>query len=923
MKQLKFQFPWRSYQKRILDELEDHLDDDCLHIVAAPGSGKTILGLEVMRQLGLPTLILAPTITIRNQWVERLSMFTDDKTETFDWVSKDLKKPKELTVITYQALHAAFAGEKEQSEIGEDIAEEEEDDKKAKSTKKKKGVDVVSLLKKQKTSVIILDEAHHLRKEWWKALMKLRKELKGCRIIALTATPPYDVEFTEWQKYQDLCGPIDAEIPIPELVLQGDLCPHQDYIHFSLPQGQEAEKIQQFKTDIWSFLEDIKLDENFLSIFQDHPWVHSPEEHIEDILEEPAFFSSMIIFLNTANIPPPRSVLKILGIGKKDIPPLDTKWLETLFTGLLYTHAEHLQNHKEMLDGLRTRLKRMGAIERKRVIIDNTKAVQKLLLTSLGKLDSILDITRAESAKMQDRLRMVILADYIRKDELPGGVGQEKPINKIGVIPIFEYLRRASIQGVKLGVLTGSLIIIPKTAKDALIIAAKQNHIDESHLRFTNVLHDDNYIRVDIRGENRQKIVHLITDIFNQGAITALVGTQALLGEGWDAPSINTLILASYVGSYMLSNQMRGRAIRINPDQPDKVANIWHLVALDIETLEEKIKTWVTGESKRQYYFDPFADIKQDLGHDIKTLFRRFKAFEGVSMTDPPKIENGLGRMALPQKAWDKAHIRSINKDMLDRAKNRDRLPELWQNALHGKSPQPDMRENIRTNCKISGLAFADTLKYMVMNTLVTASTWASYVFQVETQSARTFAILLLIGFSILLCISVPKLLKALWLFLRNGSIAGSVKQVGYCVIDTLVHMDIIRTSPRKIKLRTLKDKMGVVYCRVEGASNIETRYIIEAIQEILSPVDNPRYLMMRRSKLGAMLQVDYHAVPKSIGQHKKYATYFSKCWNKYIGGSEFVYTRSVEGRKILLQARTKALSSAFRKKTDKISIWE
>ena len=32
---------------------------------------------------------------------------------------------------------------------------------------------------------------------------------------------------------------------------------------------------------------------------------------------------------------------------------------------------------------------------------------------------------------------------------------------------------------------------------------------------------------------------------------TPLVGTQALLGEGWDAPSVNTLVLASYVGSYM------------------------------------------------------------------------------------------------------------------------------------------------------------------------------------------------------------------------------------------------------------------------------------------------------------------------------------------------------------------------------------
>ena len=47
-------------------------------------------------------------------------------------------------------------------------------------------------------------------------------------IVALTATPPYDVSPFEWQPYEELCGPVDAEVSVPELVLEGDLCPHQD-----------------------------------------------------------------------------------------------------------------------------------------------------------------------------------------------------------------------------------------------------------------------------------------------------------------------------------------------------------------------------------------------------------------------------------------------------------------------------------------------------------------------------------------------------------------------------------------------------------------------------------------------------------------------------------------------------------------------
>jgi hypothetical protein len=55
---LEFRWPWRPYQQRVLDALEEHLADQKLHVVAAPGSGKTCLGLEGFRRLGEPGLVL-------------------------------------------------------------------------------------------------------------------------------------------------------------------------------------------------------------------------------------------------------------------------------------------------------------------------------------------------------------------------------------------------------------------------------------------------------------------------------------------------------------------------------------------------------------------------------------------------------------------------------------------------------------------------------------------------------------------------------------------------------------------------------------------------------------------------------------------------------------------------------------------------
>ena len=104
---LKFQFPWRSYQDKLLQNFETHIEDQHFHVVAPPGSGKTILGIELLKRIGKKTLVLAPTLTIRDQWHDRLqTFFTDD--EPFSEVSKDIKSPNTITFITYQSLHSFY-----------------------------------------------------------------------------------------------------------------------------------------------------------------------------------------------------------------------------------------------------------------------------------------------------------------------------------------------------------------------------------------------------------------------------------------------------------------------------------------------------------------------------------------------------------------------------------------------------------------------------------------------------------------------------------------------------------------------------------------------------------------------------------------------------------------------------------------------
>lgn len=105
LSQMKFSGTWRDYQERVLDEFDAHIADERVHVAAAPGSGKTILGLELMRRLGRPTVVLAPTRTICDQWSARLVPRFMTEAPRQEQLSPDLKAPATMTTATYQALH--------------------------------------------------------------------------------------------------------------------------------------------------------------------------------------------------------------------------------------------------------------------------------------------------------------------------------------------------------------------------------------------------------------------------------------------------------------------------------------------------------------------------------------------------------------------------------------------------------------------------------------------------------------------------------------------------------------------------------------------------------------------------------------------------------------------------------------------------
>jgi len=119
---IQFCYPWRSYQDRVLKDLEGHLKNRHLHLIAPPGTGKTVLGLEIML----------------------------------------LYHPRFMTVTTYQSLHSFM---KEEIDITDETGRQTDlkgNNESPPLCKTNKGKALVKI-KGIGFRTIILDEAHHLR----------------------------------------------------------------------------------------------------------------------------------------------------------------------------------------------------------------------------------------------------------------------------------------------------------------------------------------------------------------------------------------------------------------------------------------------------------------------------------------------------------------------------------------------------------------------------------------------------------------------------------------------------------------------------------------------------------------------------------------------------------------------------------------
>lgn len=191
-------------------------------VVLPTGAGKTVVALETIKEVSRPTLVVAPTLDLLNQWHKRL-------TEAFGievgFIGQGVCDLRELTVITYHSAYRRMA------EIG------------------------------GRFGLLILDEVHHLIAPEWAEIARL--VIAPFR-LGLTAT--YDPRQSEvlnelvgplayWKSVRELSGKQLASYEIVRLSV--DLSPDE---------RREYEREEAVYLEYWRERSDAQLSDNRLEI---------------------------------------------------------------------------------------------------------------------------------------------------------------------------------------------------------------------------------------------------------------------------------------------------------------------------------------------------------------------------------------------------------------------------------------------------------------------------------------------------------------------------------------------------------------------------------------------------------------------------------------------------------------------------------
>ena len=334
------------------------------------------------------------------------------------------------------------------------------------------------------------------------------------------------------------------------------------------------------------------------------------------------------------------------------------------------------------------------------------------------------------------------------------------------------------------------------------------------------------------------------------------------------------------------------------------MSSIWHLAAVDMNSYSGR--------------------------RDLKALQNRFDTFVGLSESDLT-IKSGFERLntrTINQgQRTDKIVGLQNNKEMKLRASKLDVVRERWEEALVVEEsarvvPSVELAKTPRIRKHVLENSFRYLSKQLAGGTaLALLLSLGLVLISFPGLSFLFFSIA--IGTAGVLFYKSPETIRVLKTALYYLPVDGGLKRIGTALMEALSKAEFINTSDSHMWVEVAKQNDGSFFVSLQGATFYESSLFADCIDEILSPIDSPRYLVVRKGSFLGQERVDYHAVPMRFGVRKELASIFHRAWEKYVSPTELVYTRTEVGRKALLKAKMRSFSSNFSKHVKRLDRWQ
>jgi superfamily II DNA or RNA helicase len=667
---------------------------------------------------------------------------------------------------------------------------------------------------------VILDECHHLLQAWGQLLDDVLAELDDAVVLALTATPPELLTPTENGLVDRLFGPVTYQATIPALVAEGDLVPFAELAWFTTPTAREQEWLAAHARRAAELISELTRPGAASTPLL--TWAALLP--IADLGEGLADAVVRLALAGHLAMPDEAHVTE-----RHRRPPDLADWLlvaEGWLDALERDGDDADRATAARLTGLPPTV---GYRRGRNGIRPGQDLVDRVLARSSAKARAAVEIAAHHLADDPDS-RVLVLTEHATATALP-----------------------ADLDGV----------LNPASGSAHWVHAALRADERTAWGRPTVVT-----------GADDRGFIAEATRALGAGEIRVLVGTRALLGEGWDCPQVTTVVDLTTATTSTAIVQTRGRALRTDPGRPGKVAVNWTVTSVadaprgdaDYLRLVAKHAGWfaVDGEGE---IVDGVAHLDASLSPAAPPPTDRLSELNA-------RAQLRAGELDAVRAAWGR-----VDPDLAAPAATLrlrgERLPAVATPAPSAPSPV--------TTLGVPSALFAGSLLAMPVLpefgwiALVVAATVGLW-FWLDRRRGQAEALM-----------GEPSLTR------YASAVADALRSAGHSPVGAdAIAVDVTLDGEARVRLERVPEATSQLFA--------------EALAELLGPIERPRYLVSRPSWAPRSATIldgvraprpdreVWHPVPAVFGASRPAADAFLACWHEHVGPGRAVFSGTPEG---------------------------